>query len=83
MTDNVTDLNRERYNRIDQKLDRLIALHEALTERVGGLEERVTTVDYSVAHVHKRLDTISKLLVQIDQRLVQVEKHADLYKEKA
>lgn len=80
--DNVTDLNRERFNRIDAKLDRLLASAETLNHRQSSIEERMTSLERNQAHgfaqLHTRVDVVQQQLDKVDQRLSRIEKRLDL-----
>lgn len=86
MTENTTDLREfvhERFRKTDEKLDRLLAEMSTVGRRLTSIENRITSLDHSVAHVHERIDVMQKQLDDVGQRLSRIEKHADLYKEKA
>lgn len=82
MNDNVTDINRERYNRIDEKLDRILFSIESLGQRQTSLETRMTALERTVNHgfgqLNERVDLVQQQLDKIGQRLARIEKHADL-----
>lgn len=82
MNNNVTDINRERYNRIDEKLDRILGAIETLTQRQGSMEARMTTLEqnqsHGFAHLHERIDLVQKQIDKVDQRLTRIEKRLDL-----
>lgn len=82
MSENVTDLNRERFNRLDAKLDRILSAVETLGHRQSSLESRMTqlekTVNHGFGHLHERADVIQQQLDKVDQRLGRVEAKLDL-----
>jgi hypothetical protein len=73
MADELIDLTRERFNRVDAKLDRILDAIEALTLRVGSVEQKTAIVVTDIARLDARLDDFSKRLRRIESRLDLVE----------
>jgi hypothetical protein len=69
MADEPIDLNRERFNRVDAKLDRILDAIEHLTLRVGSIEQKTAIVVTDIARLDARLDDFSKRLRRIEGRL--------------
>ena len=67
--DNVRDINRERFNRIDGKLDRILNAIEQLTLRVGSLEQKTAIVVTDIARINSRMDEFNSRLLRIEKRL--------------
>jgi hypothetical protein len=67
------DLNRERFNRIDAKLDRILNAIEQLTLRTGSLEQKTAIVVTDIARIDSRLDEFNTRLLHIEKRLDLVE----------
>lgn len=67
--DNVRDINRERFNRIDGKLDRILNAIEQLTLRVGSLEQKTAIVVTDIARIDSRMDEFNSRLLRIEKRL--------------
>ncbi len=73
MADEPIDLNRERFNRIDGKLDRILSAIEQLTLRAGSLEQKTAIVVTDIARIDFRLDEFDRRLARIEKRLDLVE----------
>lgn len=69
MTDELIDLARERFNRVDAKLDRIPDAIESLTLRIGSLEQKTAIVVTDIARLDARLDDYSKRLRRAESRL--------------
>jgi hypothetical protein len=69
----LVDLNRERFNRIDSKLDRILGAIEQLTLRVGSLEQKTAIIVTDIARIDSRLDEFDRRLARIEKRLELVE----------
>jgi chromosome segregation ATPase len=68
----------ERFNRLDAKLDRLLAAQDAANQHLALLESRITSLDKAVAHVHERLDGLQGQLDNVGRRLDRIERRLDL-----
>ena len=68
----------ERFRRVDEKLDRILAAGEATTVRLASIESRVTSREASIAHVHERKDGVQKQLDNVGGRLDRIERRIDL-----
>ncbi len=73
MADELIDLTRERFNRVDAKLDRILEAIEQLTLRTGSLEQKTAIVVTDIARIDLRLDNFDKRLRRIEERLDLVE----------
>lgn len=73
MADDLIDLTRERFNRIDAKLDRLLELQETTTLRLGSLEQKLAHVGTDIARIDARLDGFEKRLARIEKRFDLIE----------
>jgi hypothetical protein len=60
MVDDIKDFVHERFRRVDDKLDRLLATGEATTQRLASIESRMTSLEASIVHVHERMDGVQK-----------------------
>ena len=69
MAEEVIDLNRERFYRIDAKLDRILNAIEQLTLRAGSLEQKTALVVTDIARIDSRLDVFDRSLSRIETRL--------------
>ncbi len=69
MSNDAIDLTRERFNRIDAKLDRLLELQETATLRLGSLEQKVAHIGTDIARIDGRLDGFEKRLAHIERRI--------------
>ena len=69
MSNDAIDLTRERFNRIDAKLDRLLELQETATLRLGSLEQKVAHIGTDIARIDARLDGFEKRLAHIERRI--------------
>jgi uncharacterized coiled-coil protein SlyX len=74
----IKDFVHERFNRLDAKLDHLLAASEATNMRLTSIESRITSLDASVVHVHERMDVMQRQLDHIGQRLSHIERRLDL-----
>jgi hypothetical protein len=78
MVDDIKDFVHERFRRVDDKLDRLLAAGEATTLRLASIESRMTSLEASIVHVHERMDGVQKQLDQVGGRLDRIERRMDL-----
>jgi predicted nucleic acid-binding Zn-ribbon protein len=65
MADEPIDLNRERFNRIDAKLDRILddlqdvkVRMTSMEENYGATSRRLDRIERDVSHIKKRLDLV-------------------------
>jgi len=66
MADDPIDINRERFNRIDAKLDIIL-------DAVRNLQVRVTSIEENMGAMNRRLDSMDRRLEHIEKRLDLVE----------
>jgi archaellum component FlaC len=79
MTDDIIkDFVHERFRRIDEKLDKVLAASETTIARLASIENRMTSLESSVVHVHERLDGVQKQLDHTGGRLDRIERRIDL-----
>lgn len=69
MADDILDLTRERFNRIDAKLDRILDVQGDMLLRLGSLEQKVAFMATDIARIDGRLDAMNKRLDRIEKRL--------------
>jgi hypothetical protein len=70
MADEIVDLNRERFDRIDAKLDHILDAIEHLTLRVGSLEQKAAIIVTDIARIDSRLDEFNKRLSRLRNALL-------------
>ena len=78
MVDDIKDFVHERFWRVDDKLNRLLAAGEATTLRLASIESRMTSLEASIVHVHERMDGVQKQLHQVGGPLDRIERRIDL-----
>ena len=66
MADDPIDITRERFNRIDAKLDIIL-------DAVRNLQVRVTSIEENMGAMNRRLDSMDRRLEHIEKRLDLVE----------
>src|SRR5262249_52952120 len=76
--DNIRDFVHERFNRLDAKLDRILAAQDTTNQRLSSLETRVTSLEASIVHVQERMDGIQRQLDNVGQRLGHIERRLEL-----
>ncbi len=76
MADDMIDLTRERFNRVDTKLDLILAALETVTMRLTSLEEQValqrresTLLREDFIRPEHRIDGMDKRHARIEKRL--------------
>jgi len=74
---NIRDFMLERFNRLDDKLHRILAAQETTNRRLLSLEKRVTGVEASVVHAQERLDGIQAELDEMGRCLGRIERSLD------
>jgi hypothetical protein len=67
----ILDFLRERFNRLDIKLDRMAADIQDLKVRVTGIARGFAEMSAAIAGTHSRID-------RVDARLDRIERRADL-----
>ena len=66
MPDAPIDITRERFNRLDAKLDLIL-------DGVRNLQVRVTSIEENMGAMNRRLDSMDRRLEKIEKRLDLVE----------
>ncbi len=69
MADDVIDLTRERFNRVDAKLDRILNALDTITARLSSLEEQIALQRRDLIRVEHRIDGMDRRLAKIEKRL--------------
>ena len=75
---NIRDFVHERFNRLDEKLDRMLAAQDTTNQRLSSLEVRVTGLERAIVDVHERIDGVQRQLDGISTRLDRIERRLDL-----
>jgi hypothetical protein len=73
MADDPIGLTRERFNRLDAKLDRLLELQETTTLRLSSMEQKLAHIGTDIARIDARLDGFEKRLARIEKRFDLIE----------
>ncbi len=78
MPEDIADLTRERFNRVDAKLDRILTARETATGRIASLEEQVALQCRESNLLREDFIRLEHRIVGMDQRLAKIEKRLDL-----
>ncbi len=78
MPEDIVDLTRERFNRVDAKLDRILTALETLTGRTASLEEQVALPRRESNLLREDFIRLEHRIDGMDQRLAKIEKRLDL-----
>ena len=78
MAEDIVDLTRERFNRVDAKLDRILTALETLTGRTASLEEQVALQRRESNLLREDFIRLEHRIDGMDQRLAKIEKRLDL-----
>ncbi len=78
MPEDIIDLTRERFNRVDAKLDRILSALETATGRIASLEEQVALQRRESNLLREDFIRLEHRIDGMDQRLAKIEKRLDL-----
>ncbi|MFZ1109373.1 MAG: hypothetical protein WAN43_13645 [Rhodomicrobium sp.] len=78
MAEDIVDLTRERFNRVDAKLDRILTALETATGRIASLEEQVALQRRESNLLREDFIRLEHRIDDMDQRLAKIEKRLDL-----
>ena len=78
MADDIVDFYRERFNRVDVKLDRVLEALETVTMRRGSLEEQVSLHRRESNLLREDFIRLEHRIDGMDRRLAKIEKRLDL-----
>jgi chromosome segregation ATPase len=78
MVDEVINLTRERFNKVDAKLDRMLEALENVTMRLGSLEEQTSLHRRETNLLREDFIRLEHRIDGMDRRLAKIEKRLDL-----
>ncbi len=78
MAEDIVDLTREQFNRVDAKLDRILTALETATGRIASLEEQVALQRRESNLLREDFIRLEHRIDDMDQRLAKIEKRLDL-----
>jgi septal ring factor EnvC (AmiA/AmiB activator) len=78
MADDLLNFDRDRFNKVDAKLDRVLEALENATLRLGSLEEQVSLRRRESNLLREDFIRLEHRIDGIDRRLAKIEKRLDL-----